>query len=38
MRALCAACRMRTATFSHAVSELKRDGRVVEHDGGFRPP
>jgi len=38
MRALRVACRMRTATVSEAVSELKREGRVVDHDGGFRLP
>ncbi len=38
MRALRVACRMRTATVSEAVTELKRQGRVVDHDGRLRLP
>jgi hypothetical protein len=36
MRALRAACRMRTATVSQAVHELERRGLVVDHDGRFQ--
>jgi hypothetical protein len=38
MRALRAACRMRTATVSQAVRELTRQGRVVEAGGRFLLP
>lgn len=36
LRALRAACRMRTATVCKVVGELKQSGRVVEIDGGYQ--
>lgn len=38
MRALRVACRMRTATVSEAVTELKRQGRVLDQHGRIRLP
>jgi hypothetical protein len=36
LRALRAACRMRTATVSATLNELKQRGRVVDVDGGYQ--